>query len=415
MQGWQRQPCPKMPLGWETKSNMAYSAPWQIDYEGVQYLDAHIKDHDFNAIAQSNNLDDEPVDELLLTPQINVEGKTGISLQFDYWYYSGWREFPNDHPDSSAEILLSLDGGVNFNPIYTLENTYAEWYTSIISLDEYSYHSDLRIAFRYYDNSEPGNWGMLFVDNVKFLETPDSSLFIEDFDNDILDTWWSDTGDSVDYSLLGEVNVPSTSSSQLTIETIWRMETPYDGGLLEVSIDGGVNWEALSNEYTVVNEGEALMPEINDRPVLNGAYMWTSSNEWVRMSYDLTPYSGLHVLYRFRLITDDAFTDCGWFIRNIWFNGELVDPSTMTPTPHPKDDWMVTVYFPAYHVPHRPHLPARIIEIDPKESVETGLLRLSKYSQYPEMYIIISDTIGPNDYGFGIIEKSSKLKIEGHE
>lgn len=403
MQGWQRQPSPKMPSEWETKSLMEDSVPWHIEYKGAQYLEADVREHDFYAMAESNNTEGQPVDEILsMNNGIDTTGRTGIEVQFDVWYYSGYQDTPNEYPQSFSEILISTDGGGSFSSIGIIYDTYAEWYSSSINIDAFSGYSDVRLAFRYFDNSIAGNWGMLFIDNVKIIDGSGSPMYYQNFDNDILDTWWSDTGESIDYSLLGEADLSAVNSVRLTIETKWRMETPYDGGMVEVSTDRGVSWIALSNEYSASFSDPAILPELREKPVLNGAIIWSQSQDWVTMSYDLSQFAGQNILYRFRLITDDAWTDCGWFIKNIWINDEIVDPVTMTFTTHPRDDWMVTVYFPANDAPHRPNLPAKVVNLDPKDGIETAILRLSKYSQYPEMYIIISDTIGPNDYGFGI-------------
>ena len=84
----------------------------------------------------------------------------------------------------------------------------------------------------------------------------------------------------------------------------------YDGGLVEISIDGGA-WEQITPEggYPyLMRPGSNPLPE--DTPVFSG------SHNWEEVSFGLAAYAG-SARIRFVFATDEAVTQEGWYIDDV--------------------------------------------------------------------------------------------------
>jgi hypothetical protein len=84
----------------------------------------------------------------------------------------------------------------------------------------------------------------------------------------------------------------------------------YDGGLLELSIDGGA-WEQIAPEggYPyLLRPGTNPLPE--DTPLFSGTH------DWQQESFDLAAYSG-SARIRFVFVSDAAVTKEGWYVDDV--------------------------------------------------------------------------------------------------
>jgi hypothetical protein len=107
--------------------------------------------------------------------------------------------------------------------------------------------------------------------------------------------------------------------------------TAYDGGLLEVSTNGGANWEDPPFASGGYNGTIVVCPSRNP---LAGRAVWAgSSGGWVRATANLTPYRGRSVLFRFRLVTDVIGSAPGWWVDDIVVS--FVESLCLTPTSTP--------------------------------------------------------------------------------
>jgi hypothetical protein len=90
----------------------------------------------------------------------------------------------------------------------------------------------------------------------------------------------------------------------------------YDGGLLEVTTDGGTTW-------TQINSG--LQADPYDGPIasglgnpLSGKNAWCGDpQDWLNSVIDLGAYAGETAQFRFRLGTDNAVSREGWYIDDV--------------------------------------------------------------------------------------------------
>ncbi len=111
------------------------------------------------------------------------------------------------------------------------------------------------------------------------------------------------------------ITLPSGASSELRywqwIETecsAWRTRTCYDGGVVEVSVDG-----APFDELTPSPEYRAPSITVLDAPGFAGI-----GGRWHPVSIDLSPYAGQPIAIRWRFASNQARTALGWYLDDVW-------------------------------------------------------------------------------------------------
>ena len=120
--------------------------------------------------------------------------------------------------------------------------------------------------------------------------------------------WWSNSGDSITSTLTREVDLTEGSSATLTFDGWYHIEKDWDYVYLEVSTDGGIQWEILETEHTSTANpiGVAFGPGYTGRV-----------KDWVSEEVDLSPYAGKVILIRFQYVTDDALNDIGLCLKDL--------------------------------------------------------------------------------------------------
>ncbi|HCY90569.1 MAG TPA: hypothetical protein DHV17_09950 [Chitinophagaceae bacterium] len=100
----------------------------------------------------------------------------------------------------------------------------------------------------------------------------------------------------------------------------YNTEGTYDGGVLEVSTDGGTIWtdvrpNIVTGRYTGTMDGTTL---------LAGRQAWTGSTngEFIRTLVNLTPYANQNVKFRFRFTSDVGTALEGWYIDDIYIRAQ---------------------------------------------------------------------------------------------
>ena len=126
--------------------------------------------------------------------------------------------------------------------------------------------------------------------------------------------WWGGSADGLNTTLTRSVDLTGATTASLTTKAWYDIEAGYDYLYGQVSTDGGSTWTDA------------------------GAPVDGSSNgQWVDLTYDLTPYAGKSVLFRFRYSTDGGVHYAGAFLDDlalsvdgtrVWFDDvETADPA----------------------------------------------------------------------------------------
>jgi len=133
---------------------------------------------------------------------------------------------------------------------------------------------------------------------------------------------YSGTGDLVDNWAIFE----TTGGETLSFDTFWDLEDYWDFGFVQVSTDGGYTWTSLEDNEgfsTYDHDPSAYPTVIENLPGLTG---W--SGAIVSLSYDLSAYAGQDILVAFRMVTDWATHNEGWYIDNVYVGDELISDGT---------------------------------------------------------------------------------------
>ncbi|HCT80323.1 MAG TPA: protease [Micromonosporaceae bacterium] len=110
--------------------------------------------------------------------------------------------------------------------------------------------------------------------------------------------WWGGSADGLNVTLARDVDLTGATTAKLTTQAWYEIEAGYDYLYGEVSTDGGANWTGIGAGIDGVSGGGTT-------PV------------WTELSYDLTPYAGQNVKFRFRYQTDGGVHLAGPFLDDL--------------------------------------------------------------------------------------------------
>lgn len=127
--------------------------------------------------------------------------------------------------------------------------------------------------------------------------------------------------DSVNSAYLESPTINSTiAPTQLLFDHSYNTEENYDGGVLEISIDNGSNWQewtAAGGTYTQQGYSETIAPDSGNP--LAGQSAWTGDSGGVVTTIAQFPPNteGQNVQLRWHMSNDQSVQSVGWFIDNI--------------------------------------------------------------------------------------------------
>ncbi len=114
------------------------------------------------------------------------------------------------------------------------------------------------------------------------------------------------------------MTLTAAQSSQLTFWTGWNIETAYDGGIVQISTNGGATWTQLTpaGGYpdTITNSGNACAAMPNGTPAFSSEPV---SFTWQQKSISLAAYAGQTVKLAWRYGSDGGVDREGWYVDDI--------------------------------------------------------------------------------------------------
>ncbi len=90
----------------------------------------------------------------------------------------------------------------------------------------------------------------------------------------------------------------------------------YDGGILEVSSNGGSTWTQVANANLLAGSYTGLISSSWSNP-LAGRQGWCNGSTYSNVIADLSSYAGQTVQFRFSLGTDNGIGDTGWDVDDL--------------------------------------------------------------------------------------------------
>ena len=103
-------------------------------------------------------------------------------------------------------------------------------------------------------------------------------------------------------------------TSKLTFWHNYNTESGWDGGVVEISTNGGTTWTDLGSNMTIngYNNSVGGTNPIAGRPAFSG-----NSGGWIQTSVNLLSYANQNALFRFRMTSDDNTAATGWYVDDI--------------------------------------------------------------------------------------------------
>ena len=190
---------------------------------------------------------------------------------------------------------------------------------------------------------------------VKVAPSPfTTTRFTDDFEPDL--SGWTATHDAgtVDWTLTTtDPHSPThaafssapgaTSDQRLTMAapvsvganeslSFWHQrgfEESFDGGVVEVSTDGGATWADIGAAAFTENGYDATISGGFGNP-LGGREAFSGTSSYTRSVASLAAYAGQAVLVRFRTGTDSSVSGTGWTVDDVQIGREVVTTNRLT-------------------------------------------------------------------------------------
>jgi hypothetical protein len=90
----------------------------------------------------------------------------------------------------------------------------------------------------------------------------------------------------------------------------------YDGGILEVSTNGGSSWTQVLNANLLVGPYTGAVSTAFSNP-LAGLQAWCGASAYGQTIADVSAYAGQTVQFRFRIGSDTSVSDTGWDVDDV--------------------------------------------------------------------------------------------------
>jgi hypothetical protein len=100
-----------------------------------------------------------------------------------------------------------------------------------------------------------------------------------------------------------------TGGDTLRFWTSHNIESGWDYGYVEISVDGGSSWASIPGNVTTLD---------NPNGQNFGHGITGNSGGWMLAKFPLTPFVGQDVVYRFRYVADGNLNSGGWYIDDIY-------------------------------------------------------------------------------------------------
>ncbi|MFT3979740.1 MAG: M36 family metallopeptidase [Ferruginibacter sp.] len=112
---------------------------------------------------------------------------------------------------------------------------------------------------------------------------------------------------------------PVAMGANPSILSFWHnynTEGGWDGGMVEISTNGGTNWTDLGT-FMTENPYNGSLGSGSNNPLANRSAFTGNSNGWIKTSINLASFVNQNALFRFRFGADDNTGETGWYVDDI--------------------------------------------------------------------------------------------------
>jgi uncharacterized repeat protein (TIGR01451 family) len=143
--------------------------------------------------------------------------------------------------------------------------------------------------------------------------------------NSPVTSWFAPDPNEISDQYLDLPNVSGiTGSTFLSFWHFYNTEANWDGCVLELSTDGGVNWIDAQPYFTLNGYNGTL--NTNPESPISGRPAWTGgSGGFIQTTVDLSSFAGQTLNIRWRMGADQIIAGEGWYIDDIFIGESLID------------------------------------------------------------------------------------------
>lgn len=249
----------------------------------------------------------------MITADANLNGGANDTVLREKFCDRGILEDPNCLPALAAPILTFPAGGETLQANSTVDIT---WQTNgapgtTTYTVEYVEQCTPGVSFSDDMESGAGLWAMTHgagtADWALGTTNPQSgtSAFFASEPDEITDQ----------YLALGSP-LPVAGEEILSVWHDYNTESGFDGGVIEVSTNGGSTWTDLGPMMTQNGYNNSISTSYNS-PIGGQEAFSGSSGGYVETLVDLSSFAGQSILIRFRMASDESVSGAGWHVDDV--------------------------------------------------------------------------------------------------
>ncbi|MBL4936439.1 immune inhibitor A [Clostridium sp. YIM B02515] len=281
-------------VSWDEQYNAPTGPETLADYGQAYLFQLYLNDHFGKNFIQA--LAKEKTQGINSVNKVLAQFNTGIDFTELFRRFSAALSVDSKNPGNGIYNFSSIDVKVNYKSAQTFQKDgVPAWGVDYLKLENTKNIKDI------------------IFNGVSFVTNSNPWKVVPDTRNSANNVLWGNNADKNDNKLVFWADLTNVQKATLKFDNYYYIEKGWDYGFVQVSDDGGKTWKSLANNNTKTYLDPGAKSSI-------GANVpgFTGTNEaWTNEVFDLSAYAGKKILVNFRYMTDDAYTDPGWYVDNI--------------------------------------------------------------------------------------------------
>ncbi|MFN8484539.1 MAG: immune inhibitor A [Anaerolineae bacterium] len=219
-------------------------------------------------------------------------------------------------PTATTPTITYPAGGEIILPGSTIDVTWAANGAPSDTAHRVEYTSECQPRGDFFDNVENGPDGW----STQHAQGQSNWRIVSDNGHDSPHSWFSPSQASVSDQYLISPPIHVQPGSLLSFWHSYNLEgggiTAYDGGVVEVSADGGATWTDLGPQMTQ-NGYSGVIGASASNPLAGRSVFSGDSGGWIETRATLGPWADQVIRIRFRQATDNTVARPGWWVDDI--------------------------------------------------------------------------------------------------